>query len=94
MEMKRARDHHLLEISNEFDSEFCSLNTVLDGSDPDTFVKKAEKLDLLQQLHKATSRFPVWPIDTRNVTRFFTSWLIPVIVGIAIAVVEWGFGLK
>jgi hypothetical protein len=92
--MKRARDDHLLQISNEFNAKYSAVETVLNECDSDTFVNGVERLDLLQQLHDATSHFPVWPIDTRNVTRFFTSWMVPVVIGVAIAVVEWWLGLR
>lgn len=92
--MKRARDHHLLKIANKFNREYCTVDSTLDESDYDALSKRVERLELLQQLHEATSRFPIWPIDTRNVTRFFTSWIIPVLIGVAIAVIEWWLGLK
>lgn len=83
-----------MKIANKFNREYCTVDSTLDESDYDALSKRVERLELLQQLHEATSRFPIWPIDTRNVTRFFTSWIIPVLIGVAIAVIEWWLGLK
>jgi hypothetical protein len=85
--MKRAKDHDVLQIARQFQADFGSIKSLLD-SDAETMKRKLEKVEQLEKLHSLVSRFPVWPFDIGNLVRFFSSVLLPLILGLIPTIID------
>jgi hypothetical protein len=79
--MKDARALILLQIARRFDAEYMSVQRALDG-DISGLENDLKTLKELQTLHGTTTKFPVWPFNVANTTRFSASFLSPIILGI------------
>ena len=77
--MKDAKHQLLLNIARRFDAEYGDVHGVLDG-DLQDLGDRSQVLGELQDLHKMTSAFPVWPFNVDNVTRFGTAYVSPFII--------------
>jgi len=79
--MRKAKDRLLLRINRRFEVEYQQLQRTMasTGADLEPGLKRLESL---QKLHETTARFPVWPLDAGTVSRFTSSWLAPVALGL------------
>ena len=88
--MKEAKDQLLLQIARRFEKEYSRIREVLDEDVPSLeysskILENSSKiLGELQTLHDTTSKFPVWPFNVSNVTRFGTSYVSPIAIAILI----------
>ena len=85
--MKRAKDRDILQVARQFQADFGSIKSLLD-SDAETIKQKLEKVEQLEKLHTMVSHFPVWPFDVGNLVRFFSSVLLPLVVGFVPTVID------
>ncbi len=85
--MKEFKDNIGRQISNEFDHQFALAQTSL-KLDHRIKPKHMERLVLLGAYHGLTDAFPVWPIATKGIAQFFTVVLAPLIVGVAVVIVQ------
>lgn len=81
--MKSAKDQLLLQIARRFDAEYLKLQTALDG-DTLSLESSSKTLQELQALHDLTNKFPVWPFNATNVTRFGTSYALPMLLAVIV----------
>lgn len=66
-------------------THFCSVQKKLfDSFDSDESVDEPaiDTLRRLGELHKSIRKSPVWPLNTANITKFLTTYLVPVALGI------------
>lgn len=88
--MEEAKDQLLLQIARRFEKEYSEIQKVLDKDissleDRSKILENSSKiLRELQALHDTTSKFPVWPFNVSNVTRFGTSYVSPIALAILI----------
>jgi len=83
--MKGAKDQLLLLIARRFDAEYLKLQTALDG-DTVSLESSSKTLQELQALHDMTNKFPVWPFSATNVTRFATSYALPMVLPVIVEI--------
>jgi hypothetical protein len=83
--MKQARNNFVLNISNQFKNKLQYLDSALERSDLNVAKNSIEELDQLKKIHAIASDCPTWPIDTRNIVRFYTSYLAPVVFALSLA---------
>lgn len=84
--MRAAKNELLLQISDQFEIDSARLGALIKG-DVEELKRGLEKLEQLEKLHGMVNRFPVWPFNTANIVRFFSSisspfvlWLLSVLV--------------
>lgn len=77
--MRKAKHQQLLKIAKQFDEVYENLQEGLDDK-PSNLEHHSRVLKELQELHKMTSKFPVWPFNLENVTRFLTAYVLPIVV--------------
>ena len=77
--MRKAKHQLLLYIAQRFDAEYGDIHTVLED-DLDKLEHRSKVLAELENLHKMTSTFPVWPFNVENITRFGTAYVLPLLV--------------
>lgn len=88
--MNEAKDQLLLQIARRFEKEYSRVQEVLDEDissleDSSKILENSSKiLRELQALHDTTSKFPVWPFNVSNITRFGTSYLSPITLAVSI----------
>lgn len=81
--MKEAKHRLLLQVARRFEREYERVNVALDG-DLSGLENRLKTLKELQSLHETTDKFPVWPFNVQNLTRFGTSYLSPVAIALVI----------
>lgn len=83
--MEEAKDQLLLQIAWRFEAEYINVQSVLGGGDDISGLENSWKIvKELQTLYDATSKFPVWPFNVSNITRFSTSYLSPIVLAVLI----------
>ena len=92
--MEKARNDFVMNIANRYKEKINSLKISLVSSDLDKVKASTEELEQLKRIHALASDYPIWPIDTRNIIRFFTSYLAPVAFAISLAFVIKLLGLN
>jgi hypothetical protein len=86
--MKDAKDQFLLQIAQRFDEEYSVIQNFLIKApssleDSSKILEDtSEVLKGLQDLYDMTSKFPVWPFNVTNITRFGTSYISPIALAI------------
>jgi hypothetical protein len=81
--MKSAKEKILLQIDEYFQDEMAALQVALVKKDP-IDQNKVSRLKDLQSLYDTAYRFPVWPFNTENITRFTTTYLSPILLALLI----------
>lgn len=84
--MGKARDEFALRISERFDEEFVRLQASL-GEGTEQIKASMEKIEQLQAMHAIVTGFPIWPFNTENTIRFFSSILSPILLVIISALI-------
>jgi hypothetical protein len=79
--MKKKKRNMALRISAQYERDFKRLERALD-SNPAELGKRYKKIELLQKFHKTVNDFPVWPFNTSNLIRFFTSIGLPLLLAV------------
>ncbi len=86
--MLLAKNELITQISDQFEIETQKIPLALKAND-DTLKRILAKIEELRQLHKIAVDFPVWPFNTANIIRFFSSilspfalWILPIIIDI------------
>jgi hypothetical protein len=79
--MRLAKSEYLEGISDRFNIEIERIQSVLD-SGANHLKESIEKIEQIKRLHDIASRFPVWPFNTSNLVRFFSSILSPLVVSL------------
>ena len=79
--MKKARHDFIIAISDQFENDYEKIKLLLDTED-DKLTKGLEKIEHLQKIHAMATRFPIWPFNSASLIRFFSSVMLPIIVGI------------
>jgi len=79
--MKAAKSEFLLQIAEQFEIDTAKVQSLL-SADSEELKKSLEKLEQLQRIHDIATRFPVWPFNTENLVRFFSSVFSPFVLGV------------
>lgn len=95
--MQTAKNDLLQQIARRFERELERIQRALDDDilDADRGILAEQEaqgrisdglkqLRDLQDLHNTAQRFPVWPLNTKNLVRFFTTFVSPVILRVAV----------
>lgn len=82
--MKGAKDQLLLQIARRFDAEYLKLQAALDDDDVPNLEGNSKTLQEIQALHDMASEFPVWPFSATNVTRFGTTYALPMLLPVIV----------
>jgi hypothetical protein len=90
--MRKAKHDLLLQIAQRFDTEYTHLQKALSGGSSG-LKNHSEMLNELQSLHKMASKFPVWPFNLENITRFVTVYFLPFVVPLFLELLGLVFGL-
>lgn len=81
--MKASRDRYLDTISRRFQAIYAQVNDALkeDGlkSQSESLKSHADQLQQLDALYTRTGAFPVWPLDTASLRRFFGAVSISIV---------------
>jgi hypothetical protein len=88
VKMKEARDKFVLRIANQYKDKVHCLDSSLGCSDLNEVKGNTEALEQLKKAYAIASDCPTWPINTRNVFRFYSSYLAPVILAVSLMVIE------
>jgi hypothetical protein len=79
--MRDAKDRLLLQIARRFETEYGQVQAALAG-ELSGLEDSLKSLRELQDLHKTTSQFPVWPLNVQNLARFVTSFVSPIALAV------------
>jgi hypothetical protein len=71
-----AKNKHLHTISTELAKGYGDIYRI-DAMSNDDLAATSERVRLLDDLHKLTSRFPTWPFNTASLRNFFVTWFVP-----------------
>lgn len=85
--MRSAKTTHLFALSHQFDVHYKLIVESLRGEDSE-IGSSAERIEQLQTLYKITEDFIIWPFDVRNLRRFLTITLAPLLPGIGSVIFE------
>lgn len=91
--MQKAKNDFLQQISEQLTADLTTIKKSLGamGSTETDYIgikQTNENIEQLQKSYEVASDFPVWPIRTRNILNFFTSFLSPILVAILLFVIE------
>ena len=75
-------------MADQFEIETAKLQSLL-ASDSDEIQKSLDKIEQIQKIHNIATKFPVWPFNTQNIVRFFSSISSPFILGVISIVIEF-----
>lgn len=84
--MTKAKSEFLLRIAQRFDHEYEKVQNAL-AKENINIEKELKAIKELQILHGTVEKFPVWPFNTTNITRFTTSFISPFFLAILTEVV-------
>ena len=79
--MKIAKDTFLLTLADQFEVDFLKVQAALASSSSELSTS-IDKIEQLEKIHGLVSRFPVWPFNTANLVRFFSSILSPLLLAL------------
>lgn len=79
--MKKAKNHFITEISDQFEIELANIQTLLAG-DNVKLKNSLSKLDELQKLYTVVSKFPVLPFNIGNLAGFIGAIVSPFLVSL------------
>lgn len=85
--MEEAKNKAVVQIADQFEADFTELQKVLNG-DSGGIKERLSKLEQIQKLHDIVSRFPVWPFNTKNLIRFFSSTLSPLVIAVIPTIID------
>lgn len=85
--MKNAKYKTILAISDQFENDFSQLQQNLNKGGEE-FSKTCNKIENLQKIYSMANRFPIWPFNTANLVRFFSSIISPLVIGIIPSIIE------
>jgi len=88
--MKKAKNHFITEISDQFEIELANVQTLLAG-DNAKLKNSLSKLEELQKLYNVASKFPVWPFNIGNLAGFFGAIVSPFLISLISIVTEQFF---
>ncbi len=77
--MEDAKKRFLLKIDEKFGLLFTEIQTSL-NSDSDNLILHKKRFKKIKALHAMVKSFPVWPFNVENVTRFVTTYLLPILL--------------
>ncbi len=77
--MEDAKKRFLLQIDEKFGLLFSEIQASL-NSDSDKLILRNKRFKKIRSLHAMGKSFPVWPFNIENVTRFITTYLLPIIL--------------
>jgi hypothetical protein len=83
--MKKERDKFILNISKQYENRMQCLDLALEKSDLIEAKSNTEVLEQLKKMYNIALDYPAWPLDTRNVFRFYTSYLAPIAFAVSLA---------
>jgi hypothetical protein len=78
--MKYARNFYLSQIAERYRTCLASMTASLRTCKSDELKGNADELVQIRRLHEIAWDSPVWPVDTRNIARFFSGYLLPVML--------------
>lgn len=90
--MNLAKSSLLLQIDENFQEEMTSLNELFTKKEQIT-QDKVNNFKALQTLYETAYKFPVWPFNTENMTRFTTTYLSPILLALVISILGKWLGL-
>jgi hypothetical protein len=85
--MRDVKNTTLLKISDQFQKDFSKLEVAIRSSTKD-LEDYSKKIELLQKFHNTVERFPVWPFNTVNLIRFFSSVVSPIVLAFLPSLVQ------
>lgn len=85
--MKKAREDFILKISNQYEIETENVHALL-ISEGDELKKRLEKIKHIKDLYKEAKEFPVWPFNTENLVKFFSSVSSPLIMWVLSVIID------
>jgi hypothetical protein len=85
--MAIAKTNYITNIADQFDKEMEQIQALLKGG-AQSIKENIEKLEQLQKLHNISAKFPIWPFNTTNLIRFFSSVLSPLVLSILTILIE------
>jgi hypothetical protein len=85
--MKNAKDEFVLQIAEQFETDLTKLRSLL-SADSEELERNLGKLEQLRKLYRMSSQFPVWPFNTRNLVRFVTVVLSPLLIALVPSLIE------
>ena len=88
--MKKAKNHFITEISDQFEVELANIQTLLAG-DKAKLKNSLSKLEELQKLYAVASKFPVWPFNVGNLAGFFGAIVSPFLISLISILIEQFF---
>ncbi len=88
--MKKAKNHFITEISDQFEIELANIQTLLAG-DNAKLKNSLSKLEELQKLYSVVSKFPVWPFNIGNLAGFFGAIVSPFLISLISIAIEQFF---
>jgi hypothetical protein len=77
--MEDAKKRFLLKIDEKFGLLFSEIQASL-NSDSDKLILRKKRFKKIKALHAMVKSFPVWPFNVENVTRFITTYLLPILL--------------
>ena len=80
--MQRARRNFLHRVADQLETDLAHLQNSFSASALE-LKNDLDKIEQLQRVHALALRFPVWPFNTANLVRFFSSTLSPVVLALA-----------
>jgi hypothetical protein len=80
--MQKAKEGLLLALSQAFHQTYQQTYTAMLGRGQPPQDDQLKRLKDLQELHKLTEEFPVWPFNTRTLARFLGSVFAPILLAI------------
>ncbi len=91
--MTEAKNDFLRHISEQLTTDLATVRKSLSnigytGIDYAEIKQTNENIEQLKKSYSVASDFPVWPIRTRYIVRFFTSFLSPIFIAILIFLLE------
>jgi hypothetical protein len=90
--MKKAKHKQLLNISSQFDKLYQQVQQDLE-SDPKKLKGHSEIITELQNFYDMTNKFPVWPFNLQNITRFVSVYIVPALATLSAPLIDWLFSL-
>ena len=76
--MVRARNEFIAFISKQFNKEMEQVWQAMREENLEKVQKGLGTMEQLERLYKVTARFPIWPFNAANLTRFFTAVVFPI----------------
>ena len=67
------------QVADKFDEEFYKTKDLLNKTTQD-LTESIDRVEQLQRLSDMAKIFPVWPYNTKNIIRFFSSVLFPIVL--------------